>query len=142
MYPEKPNHATGRRGSPRGHVLKQYPPLCLFELRVPLDKFLRAASRKAHGEAAVFVVALHAHDRSNSKTRVANLSPQHGIGVAATFCSGAWQGILSHLAARSCLRLLRTAAHTTQKFFGRVRILGVGLVAARLADFRHRAANR
>src|SRR5438445_2229641 len=106
----------------RGRVLKQYPPLCLFELRVPLDKFLRAASRKAHGEAAVFVVALHAHDRSNSKTRVANLSPQHGIGVAATFCSGACEGILSHLAARSCLRLLRTAAHTTQKFFGRVRI--------------------
>src|SRR5207245_1714753 len=79
---------------------------CLFELRVPLDKFFRAASRKAHGEAAVFVVALNANDRSNAKARMTNLSPQHRICIATALCSGTPAGILTCLAPRRCLGML------------------------------------
>src|SRR5881396_391033 len=117
MYPEKPPHATARRSWPTESRSKQDPPLCLFELRVPLDKFFRAASRKAHGEAAVFVVALNANDRSNAKARMTNLSPQHRICIATALCSGTPEGILSRLAPRSCLCLLWPSAHATQEFF-------------------------
>src|SRR5260370_2076227 len=137
MYPEKSRRATWRVICRRARVQVHVPTLCLFELRVPLDKLLRAASREAHGYAAVFVVALDANDGSDTEARMANFAPQHGIGIAAAFCSGAPEGTLSRLAARSCFRLLRSAPHTTQKFLRRIRILRVGLVATRLANFRH-----
>src|SRR5712692_7239502 len=113
------------------------PTLCLFELRVPLDKLLRAASGETHGYAAVFVVALDADDGSDAEARMTNFTPQHGIGIAAALCGGAAERRLSRLAARSRLCLFRSAANTTQEFFRRIRILRVRLVAARLANFRH-----
>src|ERR1700675_1984947 len=113
------------------------PTLCLFELRVPLDKLFRAASGEAHGYAAVFVVAFDANDSSDAEARMANFAPQHGIGIAAALRSGAPKGTLSRAAARSCLGVLRFAAHTAEKFFRRIRIFRVGLVAASLANFRH-----
>src|SRR5712664_2304145 len=134
MYPEKPRHATCRAIC---RLQEQFSSICLFELRVPLDKLLRAASGEAHGYAAVVVVALDADDGSDAEARMTNFAPQHGIGIAAAFRSGPPEGTLSRLAARSCLCLLRSAAHTTQKFFRRIRILRVGLIAARLANFRH-----
>src|SRR5438094_10543542 len=75
--------------------------LCLFELRVPLDKLFRAASGEAHGYTAVFVVALDANDGSNAEARMTNFAPQHGIGFAAALCGGAPEGTLSRRAARS-----------------------------------------
>src|SRR5216684_1660091 len=113
------------------------PTSCLFELRVPLDELFRATSGEAHGYAAVFVVALDANDGSDAEARMTNLAAQHGIGIAAALRSGAPEGSLSRLAARSCLCLLRCAAHPTQKFLRGIRILRVGLVAARFANFRH-----
>src|SRR5260370_3428304 len=95
------------------------PTLCLFELRVPLDKLLRAASGEAHGYAAVVVVALDADDGSDAEARMTNFAPQHGIGIAAAFRSAPPAGNLSRLAARSCLYPLPSAAHTTPKFFRR-----------------------
>ena len=62
--------------------------------------------------------------------------------IAAALRSRARKGTLSRLAPRSCLWLAWSAAYTTQKFLRRIRILGVGLVAALLANFRHGAANR
>src|SRR6266568_7516634 len=70
--------APARRG--RFHVL------CLFELRVPLNKLFRTAAGEAHGYAAVFVVALDANDGSDAKARMTNFASQHGIGFAASFC--------------------------------------------------------
>src|SRR5882762_2777455 len=116
---------------------RRSPTLCLFELRVPLDKLFRAASGEAHGYTAVFVVAFDANDGSDAEARMANLAPQHGIGIAAALRSGAPKGTLSRGPARSRLGLLRFAAHTAQKFFRRIRIFRVGLVAASLANFRH-----
>src|SRR5437870_13908705 len=112
----QPAGEAGRQGC----LLKQYPPLCLFELRVPLDKLFRAASREAHREAAVFVVALHAHNRSNAEARMTNFAAKHGIGIAAASCSGTQEGTLSRRATRGCLCLLRSAAHTTQELFRRI----------------------
>src|SRR6266403_3367463 len=111
--------------------------LCLFELRVPLDKLFRAASGEAHGHTAVFVVAFNANDGSDAEAWMANFAPQHGIGIAAALRSGAPEGTLSRGTARSRLGLLRFAAHTAQKFFRRIRIFRVGLVAASLTNFRH-----
>src|SRR3981081_2026610 len=85
--------------------------LCLFELRVPLDKLFRTASGKAHGYAAVFVVALDANDGSNAEAWMTNFAPQHGIGIAAALCSRAPKGTLSRLAARSRFCLLRRSTH-------------------------------
>src|SRR5258708_15086376 len=90
------------------------PTLCLFELRVPLDKLLRAASGEAHGYAAVVVVALDPDDGSDAEARMTNFAPQHGIGIAAAFRSGPPEGTLSRLAAPSCPCPLRFAADTTQ----------------------------
>src|SRR5256884_4221997 len=94
--------------------------LCLFELRVPLDKLFRAASGEAHGYTAVFVVAFDANDGSDAEARMANFAPQHGIGIAAALPSGAPEGTLSRGTARSCLGLFRFTAHTAQKFFRRI----------------------
>src|SRR5260370_28625072 len=111
--------------------------LRLFELRIALDKFLRAAPGEAHGYAAVFVVALDANDGSDTKARMSNFTSQHGMGIAAAFRSGSPEGTLSsRLAARGRFYLLRTASHTTQEFFRRIRILRIRVVAARLANFR------
>src|SRR6266702_6603862 len=76
--------------------------LCLFELRVPLNKLFRAAAGEAHGYAAVFVVALDANDGSDAKARMTNFASQHGIAIAASLSGGAPEGSLSRLAARSC----------------------------------------
>src|SRR5229473_2272986 len=92
--------------------------------------------------AAVFVVALYADNSSDSKARMADFAPQHGIGIAAAFCSGASEGSLGWLAARSGRCLLGSAAHPAQEFLWGIRILGVGLVAVRLANLRHGSANR
>src|SRR5712664_3893874 len=116
---------------------RRSPTLCLFELRVPLDKLFRAASGEAHGYTAVFVVAFDANDSSDAEARMANFAPQHGIGIAAALRSGTPDGALSRLATRSGFCLLRCAARPPQEFFGRIRILRVGLVTARLANFRH-----
>src|ERR1700682_2023399 len=96
------------------------PTLCLFELRVPLDKLFRAASGKAHGYTAVFIVAFDANDGSDAETRMTNFAPQHGIGIAAALRNGAPERTLSRGTARSCQGLLRFAAHTAQKFFRRI----------------------
>src|SRR6266403_1173086 len=113
------------------------PTLCLFELRVPLDKLFRAASGEAHGYTAVFVVAFDANNGSDAEARMTNFAPQHGIGIAAALRSGAREGTFSRGPARSRLGLLRFAAHTAQKFFRRIGIFRVGLVAPSLANFRH-----
>src|SRR5258708_9084169 len=97
------------------------PTLCLFELRVPLDKLLRAAPGEAHGYAAVVVVALDADDGSDAEARMTNFAPQHGIRIAAAFRSGPPERTLSRLAARSCLCLLPGSARTTQQFFRPIR---------------------
>src|SRR5258708_10073773 len=94
--------------------------LCLFELRVPLDKLFRAASGEAHGYTAVFVVAFDADDGSDAEARMANFAPQHGIGIAAALRSGAPEGILSRGTARSCPGLLRFVARTSKKLFRRL----------------------
>src|SRR6267378_7600890 len=73
------------------------PTLCLFELRVPLDKLLRAASGEAHGYAAVVVVALDADDRSDAEAGVTNFASQHRIGIAAALCSRVPEGTPSGL---------------------------------------------
>src|SRR5256886_16586405 len=91
--------------------------LCLFELRVPLDKLFRAASGEAHGYTAVFVVALNPNDGSNAEARMTYFASQHGIRIAAAFNSGAPDGTLGQLAARRCFCLLRPAAHTAEEFF-------------------------
>src|SRR6266849_4867493 len=70
----------------------RFPTLCLFELRVPLDKLFRAAAGEAHGYAAVFVVAFDANDGSDSEARMTNFAPQHGIGIAAALRSGMPEG--------------------------------------------------
>src|SRR5437879_5748226 len=113
MYPEKPPCATGLRSRPMRSRSKEYFPLRLFELRVPLDKLFRAASREAHGKAAVFIVALDPYDGPDAEAWMTDLATKHGIGIGAAFCSGARKGTLSHLAARSCLCLLWSAAHAT-----------------------------
>src|SRR5229473_3091440 len=118
------------------------PTLCLFELRVPLDKLLRAASGEAHGYATVFVVALDANDGSHAEARMTNFAPQHGIGIATALGSGAPDGTPSRLAARSRCCLLRSAAHPAQEFFRGIRILRVRLVAACLSNLRHGSADR
>src|SRR6266853_2983157 len=113
------------------------PTLCLFELRVPLDKLFRAASGEAHRHTAVFIVAFDSNDGSDAEVWMANFAPQHGIGIAAALRSGAPEGTLSRGAARSRLGLLRFTPHTAQKFFRRIGIFRVGLVAASLANFGH-----
>src|ERR1700722_13285329 len=113
------------------------PTLCLFELRVSLDKLFRAASGEAHGHTAVFVVAFDSNDGSDAEAWMANFAPQHGVGIATALRSGAPEGTLSRGAARSRLGLLRFAPRTAQKFFRRIRIFRVGLVAASLANFGH-----
>src|SRR5712664_515732 len=112
MYPEKALHATCLGAG-----------LCLFELRVPLDKLLRTASGETHGYAAVFVVALYADNSSDSKARMADFAPQHGIGIAAAFCGGASEGSHGRLEARSGRSMLGTAAHPAQEFLRGIRIL-------------------
>ena len=130
MYPEKAYHATSRRIA-----------LCLFELCVPFDKFLRAASGKADGDAAVFVVAFNSDDGSDAKAGVTDFATQHGIGIAAALGGGAAERTLSgRRAARGGCCLLWSSTHTAQEFFWRIRILRVGLVAASLANFRHRTS--
>src|SRR5260370_28698308 len=117
--------------------------LRLFELRIALDKFLRAAPGEAHGYAAVFVVALDSNDGANAEAWMTHFAPQHGIGVGAAFCSGARdRGLSCGLAARSCVRWLRFTAHTAKEFVRRIRILRVWLVAALFANFRHGTAYR
>src|SRR6266481_374511 len=122
--------------SRRSRVLQQYPTLRLLKLCVAFDKLFRAAAGEAHGEAAVFVVSLHPHYRSDAEARMTNFAPQHGVGIAAALCSGAPERRLSCLAARSCLYLLRFAANPAQEFFRRIRILRIGLIAPLLANFR------
>src|SRR5216684_3150087 len=136
--------ATQRVGavSRRSRVPEQYATLCLLKLRVPLDKLFRAATGETHRHAAVFVVPLDANDGSHTEARMTNLPSQHGIAIAAALHSGAAEGALSRLAARGCFRPFRPAAHATQEFFRRIRILRVGLVAPRLANFRHGSTNR
>src|SRR5260370_42408051 len=80
------------------------PPLCLFELGVPLDKLFRATSGEAHGYTAVFAVAFDANDGSDAEPRLANFPPQHGIGIAAAHRSWAPEGTLSRRTARDCRR--------------------------------------
>src|SRR2546430_16610936 len=92
MYPEKPPHATARRSRPTRSRSKRYPPLRLFELRVALDKFFGAASREAHGEAAVFIVALDPPDGSHAEAGMTNFATEHGSAIAATVCCGAREG--------------------------------------------------
>src|SRR5258707_4313745 len=117
--------------------------LCLFELRVPLDKLFRAASGKAYGDTAVLVVALNTDDGSDAETRVTYFASQHGIGVAAALGRRATEGTLSgRRAARSGCGLLGSAAHAAEKFFWRIRIFRVGLIAARFANFGHRTTDR
>src|SRR5216684_2063045 len=130
--------ATQRVGavSRRSRVVEQYPPSCLFELRVALDELFRAATGETHRHAAVFVVPFDANDSSNAKAWVADFASQHRVGIAAALCSGAPERRLSWLAARTCLRLLRLAANPAQEFLRRIRILGVRLIAPRLANFR------
>src|SRR5712692_3005296 len=126
--PRRPGTQPAAQPAGKSACASKFRTLGLFELRVALDKLFRAASREAHGYAAVFVVALDADDGSEPEARMTNFAPQHGVGVNAALCSGAPEGTLSRLGARSRLCLLRSAAHTTQEFFRRVRILGIGLV--------------
>src|SRR5260370_14020939 len=76
--------------------------LCLFELRVPLNKLFRAAAGEAHGYAAVFVVALNANDGSDAEAGMTNSATEHGIGIAASLSGRVPEGRLSRLAARTC----------------------------------------
>src|SRR5260370_36008520 len=122
-------YATALRG--RFHAL------CLFELRVPLNKLFRAAAGEAHGYAAVFVVALNANDGSDAEAGMTNSAAEHGIGIAASLSGRVPEGSLCRLAARSCFRLFRAAARATQAFFRGIPILPVRLIPPRLANVRH-----
>src|SRR5689334_20595524 len=107
MYPEKPPHATCSCGLT----------LCLFKLRVTLDKFFCATSRETHRKAPIFIIAFDANNGPDTETRVADLAPQHGIGVATALYSGTAEGARSGLATRSCRCLFRSAAHPAQELF-------------------------
>ena len=85
MYPEKRCRATYVEAHFQAMVSML---LRLFELRVALDKLLRAASGKAHGDAPVLVIAFHSHDCSDAVAGMPHLSPQHGMRVAAAFRGG------------------------------------------------------
>src|SRR5258708_32701902 len=120
--------SPGRQPAGAPAFKRRSPRLCLFELRVPLDKLFRAASGEAHGYAAVFVVALDADDGSDAEARMTNLAAQHGIGIAAALRSGAPEGTLSRLSPGGRLYLLWYAGHTGQECFRRVRRLQAGLI--------------
>src|SRR5260370_8709699 len=90
---------------------RRSPTLCLFELRVPLDKLLRAASGEAHGYAAVVVVALDADDGSAPEPRMTNFAPQHGIGIPAPFPTAPPERTLSRPAPPTFPSLLRPSPH-------------------------------
>src|SRR5712692_3156606 len=57
----------------------------LRELRVALDKLLRASPRKTHRQSAVFVVAFHAHDCSYAIIRMSHLLSEQRIRVGTAF---------------------------------------------------------
>src|SRR5437867_11879846 len=101
------------------------PALCLFELRVPLDKLFCAASGEAHRYTAVFVVAFDANDGSDPEARVTDFAPQHGIRVATALRNGAAEGTPGWLATRSRFRVLGSAAHPAQEVVWGIRMLGV-----------------
>src|SRR5260370_16594345 len=79
--------------------------LCLFELRVPLNKLFRAAAGEAHGYAAVFVVALNANDGSDAEAGMTNSATEHGIGIPASLSGMLPERSLTSLPAHICLRL-------------------------------------
>jgi hypothetical protein len=104
MYPEKLRHATASA-----------PGLGLLELRVPLDKFFRAAAWKTHRNAPVFIVAFDAHDRSHAEAGVPHLSPKHRICIAAAFNGGPAERTRCGTRARSGGRRFLCAPYTAEK---------------------------
>src|SRR5882724_13464150 len=132
--------ATTTRPLQRGHYNAVTTTLSGLELGVALDEFFCAAAREAHGEAAVVFITFDADDGTDSVFGVTNFAAEHGIGWCTARSRTAEAG--SFRALTRCGRTLRGGATTNaaNKFLGRVRILGVGFVAASLADFGHGAA--
>src|SRR5260370_4838483 len=71
-----------------------------LELSVTFDKLFRAATGEAHGQAAVFVIALDAHDGSNAEAWMTDFASEQGIGIAAALRCGTSEGILKRLTSR------------------------------------------
>src|SRR5882724_10443486 len=134
------NAATTTRPLQRGHYNAVTTTLSGLELGVALDEFFCAAAREADGEAAVVFITFDADDGTDSVFGVTNFAAEHGIGWCTARSRTAEAG--SFRALTRCGRTLRGGATTNaaNKFLGRVRILGVGFVAAGLADFCHGAA--
>src|SRR5881394_1060407 len=132
---------TGRvPASEGGHYNAVTTTLCGLELGVALDEFFCAAAGEADGEAAIIFIAFDADDGADSVFGMANFAAEHGIGWGTAGSRTTEAGCFRALTRRG--RTLRggATAYAANKFFGRVRILGIGFVAASLADFGHGAA--
>src|SRR5256885_5134926 len=131
---------TGRvPGSEGGHYNPVSTTLSGLELGVAFDEFFCAAAGEAHGEAAVVFISFDTDDGADAVFGMANFAAEHGVGWGAAGSRTTEAGCFRALTWRG--RTLRGGATTNaaNKFFGRVRILGVGFVAAGLADFGHGA---
>src|SRR5256885_13454460 len=125
----------------RRHRATQPGGLHLFELGVTLDKFLCAAAGEADRELAVFVIALDTDNSADSEVGVADLLAQERVALGAAFCRRSSKSAGTGGASRARGGPGRNATHATKKFFGRVRVFGIGFVTTYLSDFGHRAAH-
>src|SRR5882672_12792853 len=112
-----------------------------LELGVTFDEFFCAAAREADGDAAVVFVAFNSDNGANAVFRVAYFAAEHGVGgsTARRRTAETWRFRTLARGGRT-LGCHGAASDPAHEFFGRVRIFGIGFVAARLADFRHGAA--
>src|SRR5712692_1658894 len=113
----------------------------LLELSVTFDKLFGAAPRKTHGKAAIFILAFHAHNRSDAVIGMAHLSSQQRIRIGATFRGGPPKRTCTGRTPGSHCRFLGSTADAEKEFLPGVRIFRIGLVTAGFADLRHRATN-
>src|SRR5215471_17039676 len=109
-----------------------------LELGVALDELLGAATREADRETAVVFVAFYAYNGADAVFWMTDLAAEQGIGFdIATARRTAERRRFRTLASNRALRNRRSATDASNEFFRRVRILGIGFIAAGLADFRH-----
>src|SRR5690242_7741933 len=117
------------------------PRLSWFELRKTFDEFFGAATRKAHGNAAVFLIAFHSDYGPDSIARVANLAAKHGIGARASSCRRPPERACGSRRLGSGRRGSGFSAHAPKKLIRRIRVFGIRLITAGFADLGHRAAD-
>ena len=113
----------------------------LLELGVAFYEFFCAAAWEGYGETTVVVVAFDPDDGAYAVLRVANFLAEQWIGVCAASNCGAAEAWRRAGTLGLVCGWHGTAAHAAQEFVGRVGVFGIGLVAAGLADFGHRAAH-